>query len=135
MKRCQTGGFIHYSWCGVLAIIVGLRRVRQTAQTPMVGPYNGLRDGYVFHSTDRHFSSHNKPCNMVISYIYPGRPLANVSFKTYGYISMSQALGFLSDFKLGHYMKIPPKSMFIAQLVGTCPTDPGVVVKGCPVMH
>ncbi|GAV59662.1 OPT domain-containing protein [Cephalotus follicularis] len=56
---------------------------------------------------------------MVIGYMLPGKPLANVSFKTYGYISMSQALGFLSDFKLGHYMKIPPRSMFIAQLVGT----------------
>ncbi|CAB4281855.1 unnamed protein product [Prunus armeniaca] len=56
---------------------------------------------------------------LVIGYIYPGRPLANVSFKTYGYISMSQALTFLGDFKLGHYMKIPPKSMFMAQLVGT----------------
>lgn len=53
---------------------------------------------------------------MVIGYIYPGRPLANVTFKTYGYISMAQALGFLSDFKLGHYMKIPPKSMFVVQV-------------------
>ncbi|RDY08099.1 Oligopeptide transporter 5, partial [Mucuna pruriens] len=56
---------------------------------------------------------------LIIGYLYPGRPLANVAFKTYGYISMSQALGFLGDFKLGHYMKIPPKSMFIAQLIGT----------------
>ncbi|KAK4491788.1 hypothetical protein RD792_002564 [Penstemon davidsonii] len=56
---------------------------------------------------------------LVIGYIYPGKPLANVTFKTYGYISMAQALGFLKDFKLGHYMKIPPKSMFIVQLVGT----------------
>ncbi|CAA0814028.1 Oligopeptide transporter 1 [Striga hermonthica] len=56
---------------------------------------------------------------MVIGYIYPGKPLANVTFKTYGYISMSQALGFVSDLKLGQYMKIPPKSMFIVQLVGT----------------
>ncbi|CAL9082221.1 unnamed protein product, partial [Musa acuminata var. zebrina] len=32
---------------------------------------------------------------------------------------MTQALTFLSDFKLGLYMKIPPKSMFFAQLVGT----------------
>ncbi|KAM0936516.1 putative oligopeptide transporter, OPT superfamily [Dioscorea sansibarensis] len=30
---------------------------------------------------------------------------------------MNQALGFISNFKLGHYMKIPPKSMFI--LAGT----------------
>ncbi|XP_075487952.1 oligopeptide transporter 1-like [Primulina tabacum] len=56
---------------------------------------------------------------MVIGYVYPGRPLANVAFKTYGYISMAQTLGFLTDFKLGHYMKIPPKSMFIIQLTGT----------------
>ncbi|KAL6313796.1 hypothetical protein AAG906_010215 [Vitis piasezkii] len=56
---------------------------------------------------------------LVIGYIYPGKPLANVSFKTYGYISMVQALTFLGDFKLGHYMKIPPKSMFVVQLVGT----------------
>lgn len=53
---------------------------------------------------------------LVIGYIYPGRPLANVAFKTYGYISMSQALGFLRDFKLGHYMKVPPRSMFVAQV-------------------
>ena len=54
---------------------------------------------------------------LVIGYIYPGKPLANVAFKTYGYISMSQALMFLGDFKLGHYMKIPPKSMFIVQVI------------------
>ncbi|KAF9609027.1 hypothetical protein IFM89_012467 [Coptis chinensis] len=56
---------------------------------------------------------------MIIGYMYPGYPLANVVFKTYGYISMTQAITFLSDFKLGHYMKIPPRSMFAVQLVGT----------------
>ncbi|KAL7154836.1 hypothetical protein ABFS83_03G030300 [Erythranthe nasuta] len=55
----------------------------------------------------------------IIGYIYPGRPIANVCFKTYGYISMHQAISFLNDFKLGHYMKVPPRSMFIVQLVGT----------------
>ncbi|KAL5705506.1 oligopeptide transporter 4 [Ranunculus cassubicifolius] len=54
-----------------------------------------------------------------IGLIYPGRPIANVCFKTYGYISMAQAISFLSDFKLGHYMKIPPRSMFLVQLIGT----------------
>lgn len=48
--------------------------------------------------------------------IYPGRPIANVCFKTYGYMSMTQAISFLSDFKLGHYMKIPPRSMFLVQV-------------------
>lgn len=56
---------------------------------------------------------------LIIGYLYPGKPLANVTFKTYGSMSMGQAISFLSDFKLGHYMKIPPKSMFWAQFVGT----------------
>ncbi|KAI3689145.1 hypothetical protein L2E82_47094 [Cichorium intybus] len=51
--------------------------------------------------------------------IYPGKPIANVCFKTYGYMSMTQAISFLSDFKLGHYMKIPPRSMFLVQFLGT----------------
>ncbi|XP_010536754.1 PREDICTED: oligopeptide transporter 5-like [Tarenaya hassleriana] len=56
---------------------------------------------------------------LIIGFIYPGKPLANVTFKTYGYISMAQALYFLGDFKLGHYMKIPPRSMFVVQFVAT----------------
>ncbi|ONK55788.1 uncharacterized protein A4U43_C10F990 [Asparagus officinalis] len=55
----------------------------------------------------------------VMGLILPGRPIANVCFKVYGYMSMSQAVSFLADFKLGHYMKIPPKSMFLVQFVGT----------------
>ncbi|KAF9142812.1 hypothetical protein BG015_000659, partial [Linnemannia schmuckeri] len=55
----------------------------------------------------------------VIGYILPGRPIANVTFKTLGYISMAQAMTFTSDLKLGHYMKVPPRAMFWAQLVGT----------------
>ncbi|XP_037423581.1 oligopeptide transporter 7-like isoform X3 [Triticum dicoccoides] len=54
----------------------------------------------------------------IIGYLYPGRPVANMCFKVYGYISMHQALMFLQDFKLGHYMKIPPRTMFMAQF--TC---------------
>ena len=49
----------------------------------------------------------------------PGDPLANVTFKTYGYITQYQALLLISDLKLGHYMKIPPRAMFITQLIGT----------------
>ena len=44
---------------------------------------------------------------LVIGYALPGRPIAMMMFKTWGYITMAQALTFSSDFKLGHYMKIP----------------------------
>ncbi|OMO57538.1 Tetrapeptide transporter, OPT1/isp4 [Corchorus olitorius] len=55
----------------------------------------------------------------VMGVILPGQPITNVCFKTYGYMSMNQAVSFLSDFKLGHYMKIPPRSMFLVQFIGT----------------
>lgn len=55
----------------------------------------------------------------VYGYIQPGRPLGLMIFKTFGYITMSQALTFVSDLKFGHYMKIPPRTMFMAQVVAT----------------
>lgn len=55
----------------------------------------------------------------IIGYVYPGYPVANMCFKVYGYISMTQAITFLQDFKLGHYMKIPPRTMFMAQVSHT----------------
>lgn len=58
-------------------------------------------------------------------YIQPGRPIANVTFKCYGYLSLVQALDLITDLKLGLYLKIPPKHMFVSQLFGT--------VLGCVV--
>lgn len=37
----------------------------------------------------------------LIGYMQPGRPIAMMLFKTYGYITMSQALYFIQDLKLG----------------------------------
>ncbi|PSR88582.1 OPT family small oligopeptide transporter, partial [Coniella lustricola] len=55
----------------------------------------------------------------VVGYLVPGRPVAMMMFKNYGYICCFQALGFAQDMKLGHYMKVPPRSMFSAQLVAS----------------
>lgn len=55
----------------------------------------------------------------VIGYMLPGRPLAMMMFKNYGYLSMSQALYFVQDLKLGHYMKVPPRVMFWSQLIAS----------------
>ncbi|KAK3193867.1 hypothetical protein Dsin_025177 [Dipteronia sinensis] len=56
---------------------------------------------------------------ILIGYIYPGKPIANMVFKELCLSIQSQALTFIGDFKLAHYMKIPPKSMFVAQIIGT----------------
>ena len=74
---------------------------------------------------------------LIIGYALPGKPIAMMMFKTWGYIAMAQGLTFTSDFKLGelclcfpsiqisdcflsgHYMKIAPRSMFMAQVVAS----------------
>eukprot|EP00252_Welwitschia_mirabilis_P012631 TRINITY_DN2789_c0_g3_i2.p1 TRINITY_DN2789_c0_g3~~TRINITY_DN2789_c0_g3_i2.p1 ORF type:complete len:739 (-),score=49.00 TRINITY_DN2789_c0_g3_i2:206-2422(-) len=55
----------------------------------------------------------------IYGYLYAERPIANLMFKIYGRISSAHALMFLADLKLGHYMKIPPRCMYIVQLLGT----------------
>ncbi len=55
----------------------------------------------------------------VAGFLMPGKPLANVLFKCYGYLAMGQALDLISDLKLAHYMKIPPRQMFLTQILGT----------------
>ncbi|KAJ0979042.1 hypothetical protein J5N97_014516 [Dioscorea zingiberensis] len=53
---------------------------------------------------------------LIISYLYPGRPFANMTFNIYSSMSINTAFEFLYQLKLGHYMKIPPRHMFIAQV-------------------
>ncbi|KAF1982642.1 small oligopeptide transporter, OPT family [Aulographum hederae CBS 113979] len=55
----------------------------------------------------------------IIGYMLPGRPIAMMCFKTYGYITMYQGLTYTQDLKLGHYMKLPPRTLFWAQGIAT----------------
>lgn len=61
----------------------------------------------------------NLIAELIVGYALPGRPIAMMMFKTWGCIAMIQGLQLTSDFKLGHYMKIPPRSMFWAQVVAS----------------
>jgi OPT family oligopeptide transporter len=56
---------------------------------------------------------------LIIGYVLPGRPVAMMVFKTYGVISMNQAVQFSGDLKLDQYMKIPLRIMFISQALAT----------------
>ncbi|KAK4074633.1 hypothetical protein Purlil1_12928 [Purpureocillium lilacinum] len=53
---------------------------------------------------------------MIIGYIMPGRPVAMMLFKSWGYMLSYNGLNYISDMKVGHYMKVPPRSMFAAQV-------------------
>lgn len=58
-------------------------------------------------------------CQLACGALFPGRPVANMVFVTYGYISSAQGIKFASDLKLGHYMKIPPRILFSVQMAAT----------------
>lgn len=55
----------------------------------------------------------------IIGYMQPGRPLAMMMFKMYGYITVYQGLYFTQDIKLAHYMKVPQRTTFWAQFIAT----------------
>ncbi|KAL1665532.1 OPT oligopeptide transporter protein-domain-containing protein [Schizophyllum commune] len=54
---------------------------------------------------------------LVVGYMLPGMPIANMVFKCVAHIGTSQAVSFAGDLKLGHYMKVPPRVMFKVQCV------------------
>ncbi|KAH7510624.1 hypothetical protein FEM48_ZijujUnG0106600 [Ziziphus jujuba var. spinosa] len=106
--------------------------LKKEVQLPWWGLIFAAALAFHLHPSCKHSNSHHQSeflciqtpgLNIITEYImgiiFPGRPIANVCFKTYGYMSMAQAISFLSDFKLGHYMKIPPRSMFLVQFLGT----------------
>jgi len=55
----------------------------------------------------------------IIGYMQPGKPLAMMMFKMYGYITCNQGLYFTQDMKLAHYMKVPQRVTFWAQFIAT----------------
>jgi len=55
----------------------------------------------------------------IAGYAFPGKPIANMTFKVFGYMAVSKGLSFSGDLKLGHYMHIPPIMMFWVQVVAT----------------
>ena len=48
-----------------------------------------------------------------------GNALAMNYFKSFGYVTCAHALAFSNDLKLAHYVKIPPRHTFFAQMIAT----------------
>ncbi|GAA5971328.1 hypothetical protein JCM3765_005835 [Sporobolomyces pararoseus] len=95
-------------WSLVLAIIVGVLYI--------------LPNGLIYAMTSTQVSI-NLIVELIAGYINPGSPLANMLFKTFSTQTVAAALTFVQDLKLGHYMKIPPRASFTAQIVATALTS------------
>jgi hypothetical protein len=56
---------------------------------------------------------------MIGGFVVQGNPVAVNMFNAFGSLIMGEILFFSYGLKLGHYMKIPPRVMFRAQMVPT----------------
>ncbi|KAH6637374.1 OPT oligopeptide transporter [Boeremia exigua] len=54
---------------------------------------------------------------MEVEYNEPGNALAMNFFKCFGYVTTAHALDFANDLKLAHYLKIPQRHTFFAQVI------------------
>lgn len=59
----------------------------------------------------------NLIAELIPGYAFPGRPIPGMIFKTFAVQTLTESMYFMRDMKLGHYMKIPPRAMFIAQFL------------------
>ncbi|KAJ3028989.1 UNVERIFIED_CONTAM: hypothetical protein HDU68_000429 [Siphonaria sp. JEL0065] len=101
---CQWGGF-ELPWWGVLvAIALALAAILPIG---IIQAISGQQIGL------------NVMSEFLIGLILPGEIVSVMSFKTFSFMAMSQGLLLVQDLKLGHYIKIPPRAMFSAQLVST----------------
>ncbi|KAJ5329424.1 hypothetical protein N7452_009814 [Penicillium brevicompactum] len=53
---------------------------------------------------------------LIAGYAWPGKPIANLMVKCYGYNAVKHGMDFAQDLKLGQYMKIPPRVLFFGQI-------------------
>ena len=56
---------------------------------------------------------------MFFGYVLPGRPVAQMIFRHMAGGVGSQAIVYCGDLKFGHYMKIPPRVLFAAQVIAS----------------
>ncbi|PBK68978.1 OPT oligopeptide transporter [Armillaria solidipes] len=71
----------------------------------------------MIHAVSNMSITFNVMCELIAGYMLPGKAVANVIFKSVGVTGAAQAATFSGDLKLGHYMKIPPRTMFSIQVV------------------
>ncbi|KAI5478852.1 proton-dependent oligopeptide transporter, POT family [Pseudohyphozyma bogoriensis] len=96
-----------------------------------------LPGGFVYAMTSQEIGI-NLLVELMAGYMLPGQPLGNMIFKTYSLQSIGYALTFVQDLKLGHYLKVPPRATFWAQIIASicsCLVQVGVrrwVVRAVP---
>ncbi|THH01076.1 hypothetical protein EW026_g1569 [Hermanssonia centrifuga] len=61
----------------------------------------------------------NQLMKMVAGAVNPGRPVANLYFSMWSHDVVATSINLAGDLKMGQYLKIPPRVMFLTQVWGT----------------
>ncbi|KAH6639911.1 oligopeptide transporter-like protein [Truncatella angustata] len=61
----------------------------------------------------------NNLSKMLAGLILPGRPIGNMYFAAWSHNVISNCVNLCNDLKMGEYLKIPPRVMFLTQIYGT----------------
>ncbi|KAI9896379.1 hypothetical protein N3K66_008551 [Trichothecium roseum] len=61
----------------------------------------------------------NNLSKMLAGLMLPGRPIGNMYFAAWSHNVISNAVNLSNDLKMGEYLKIPPRAMFLTQIYGT----------------
>jgi len=77
-----------------------------------------LPGGFVYAMTGQPISI-NLLAQIIPGVLLPGSAFSNMVFKSYAIQTQWEAMNFIQDLKLGHYIKLPPRATFTAQAVAT----------------
>ncbi|KAH7098305.1 OPT-domain-containing protein [Auriculariales sp. MPI-PUGE-AT-0066] len=77
-----------------------------------------LPGGFIFAMTGQPITL-NLLAQIIPGSLLPGNVFANMVFKVYSLETHNEAIMFVADLKLGHYIKVPPRASFIAQSSAT----------------
>ncbi|KAF8328081.1 OPT oligopeptide transporter protein-domain-containing protein [Cantharellus anzutake] len=61
----------------------------------------------------------NQLMKMVAGALHPGKPVSNLYFSMWSHDVVGASIGLAGDLKMGQYLKIPPRALFMAQIWGT----------------
>ncbi|KAK6903319.1 hypothetical protein I203_108584 [Kwoniella mangroviensis CBS 8507] len=127
MKRYKEAPWYWYIPILVVAFILGLVVVIKEDITLSPGSYvTALVLGTVvapfstiLYSRFGNGIATNQLMKMVAGLTSPGRPVANLYFSAWSHSVISQSLNLACDLKMGEYLKVPPRAMWLTQIYGT----------------
>ncbi|WVQ69693.1 uncharacterized protein L199_007913 [Kwoniella botswanensis] len=127
MEKYKEAPWYWYLAILVVAFILGLVVVIKEDITLSVGSYvTALVLGTVIapfstilYSRFGNGVATNQLMKMVAGLTSPGRPIANLYFSAWSHSVISQSLNLACDLKMGEYLKVPPRAMWLTQIYGT----------------